>query len=335
MTKKGREGFDSAQALCIVTPAKVNWFLEILGKREDGYHEIITFMVAVGLYDRLTVLSASNADIRLEIKEGERISDAEGKNVKLSAGPDNLVWRAADLLRQETGCNRGAWLILEKHIPIGAGLGGGSSDAAATLLLLNRYWELNLPLSELECLAARLGSDVPFFLNGAAAWCRGRGELVTPWPIDKSWWLVLLVPAWPVSTARVYARVSVPAVARQPESFADALRQGDEHVLRQAIFNRLEEPARLAYPGLREVYDFAYEAGLAPVHLSGSGATFFALFASLNRAEEAKAKAEELRVRRGIENLRLYVVRTLTTLEVAECHNPQELANGDVRRVAE
>ena len=145
-------------------PAKVNLFLEVLGKRPDGYHEIATLMVAVRLFD--TLVFREEATLTLSC------SDAT-----LTVGPDNLVMRAAMLLRERTGCKNGASIRLIKRIPMAAGLAGGSSDAAATFLGLNRLWQLGLTNDDLAKLSSELGSDIPFFFQLPAAWCTGAAKL--------------------------------------------------------------------------------------------------------------------------------------------------------------
>ena len=148
--------------------AKINLTLEILGKRADGFHEVRTVMQTVGLADRLEVSAA--ADLSFTCSD------------PALATPDNLVYRAARLLQAEYAVRTGAALRLEKRIPVAAGLGGGSSDAAATIVALNRLWNLQLSLTEQRRLAARLGSDVPFILTGGTALATGRGERITPLP---------------------------------------------------------------------------------------------------------------------------------------------------------
>jgi len=141
-------------------PAKVNLFLEVLNKRPDGYHDIATLMVAVTLFDVLRFKEEKSGDIRLTCS-----------NPELSTGPENLVFRAADLLKRHTGCKKGVTIRLTKRIPLAAGLAGGSSDAAATCIGLNRLWNLGLSRKELLALGAELGSDVSFFFAPPAAWC--------------------------------------------------------------------------------------------------------------------------------------------------------------------
>src|SRR5438045_6147000 len=169
-----RPAFDAGpDGLVIAAPAKVNLFLEVLTKRPDGFHELETLMAAVDLFDTLEVRPGPAGEIDLEC-------DPPG----LPTGPENLVYAAADRLRRRAGRpGLGAAVRLTKRIPTRAGLAGGSSDAAATRVGLNRVWDLGLGKPEVAAVAAEVGSDVPFFVDGLpAAWCTGRGEVVTPEP---------------------------------------------------------------------------------------------------------------------------------------------------------
>src|SRR5438132_11639998 len=156
-------------ALALQAPAKVNLFLEVLGKRPDGYHDLETLMVAVDVTDTLEFWPDESGALTLTC-------DAPG----LTTGPDNLVLRAADRLKRHANYPGGAAIHLAKSIPMQAGLAGGSSDAATSLKGLNRLWNLGLPDAELARLAAEIGSDVAFFFAPGAAWCTGRGEKVEP-----------------------------------------------------------------------------------------------------------------------------------------------------------
>ncbi|MCS7015189.1 MAG: 4-(cytidine 5'-diphospho)-2-C-methyl-D-erythritol kinase [Gemmatales bacterium] len=307
--------------LAIYAPAKVNWFLEVLGKRSDGYHEIVTFMVAIDLCDCLVAFEEPSKEISLEVKYPDSADNT--RSLTLSNKSDNLVWRAAASLQEATGCRRGVHLVLEKRIPVGAGLGGGSSDAAATLLLLNTFWGLGLSGAELTTLAARLGSDVAFFLHGAAAWCRGRGERVSPWPMARPYWLVLIVPPWPVSTASVYAQVRVPAVPRSEEDFCRALVEGSVPGIRAPMFNRLEEAAYIACPDLLKLREFLGQSGLAQVRLSGSGGTFFFLCTDYEEAEALSGKLMALATKQGAMPFQIYTVPTLDDIGYRERHIPR------------
>ena len=174
-------------------PAKVNRFLHIIGRRADGYHELQTIFQFLELADNLQFYPREDGRI-------ERLND-------LPAIPaeQDLSVRAARLLQQATGCSQGASLYIDKNIPIGGGLGGGSSNAATTLLALNHYWATGLPLVELAELGLRLGADVPVFVYGKAAWAEGVGEQLTPLPeLDRPWFLVL-IPTCSVVTQEVFS----------------------------------------------------------------------------------------------------------------------------------
>ena len=159
-------------SLVVHTPAKLNLFLEVLGRRPDGYHELETVIVSIGLYDTLLFTEEASQRTRLRCRLALAQPLAVQQRTSL-AGEDNLVLRAAALLREQTGCRRGARIELIKRIPLQAGLGGGSSDAAATLVGLNRFWNLQLTAGQLHDLAAQLGSDVNFFLDSPqAALCK-------------------------------------------------------------------------------------------------------------------------------------------------------------------
>src|SRR5437660_1186671 len=180
----------------LYAPAKINLSLEIKGRREDGFHEIETLMAPISLADRLTIERANE-------KEG---IDFSCDDAALSKGEDNLVVRAAKLFQERAGMSSGIRISLEKKIPHGAGLGGGSSDAATTLLGLNELFATQLAQKNLMELAAQLGSDVPFFIAQSAAVCRGRGEIVSPMKLSNALHLLLMKPDFGVPTPSAYAR---------------------------------------------------------------------------------------------------------------------------------
>jgi 4-diphosphocytidyl-2-C-methyl-D-erythritol kinase len=261
-----RERPDSGQpaALTLRAPAKVNLFLEVTARRADGYHELRTLLVAVSLFDALTFAPA--AAVRLSCSDPT-----------LGAGPENLVVRAADLLRRQTGTTAGAAITLTKRIPVAAGLGGGSSDAATALVGLNRLWKLGLGRDELAGLAAELGSDVAFFLRRPAAWCTGRGEVVTPWRLGRRLHLVLVCPPFGLSTADVYRRLEVPARPKSGAAVMEAVAAGDADMIGRLLFNRLQAPALALRPELADWLARLKSARPLGCLVSGSGATMFAL----------------------------------------------------------
>ncbi len=259
--------------LVVQAPAKVNLFLEILAKRPDGYHDIATLMVAVNLFDVLRFKEEKSGDIRLTCS-----------NPELSTGPENLVFRAADLLKRYTGCKKGVSIRLTKLIPLAAGLAGGSSDAAATCIGLNRLWNLGLSLKELLALGAELGSDVSFFFSPPAAWCTGRGEKVKPLSLKKRLWFVLVAMPVGLSTARVYQRVQVPLRPETGKEIRRAVRQGEVKEIGAQLHNRLQATAEKLCPTVRDVRERLRKLDPAGVLMSGSGPSVFALCRNRNEA---------------------------------------------------
>ncbi len=242
--------------------AKINLTLEILGKRADGYHEVRSVMQTVGLADRLEVTAAEELSFTC--------SDPA------LATPDNLVYRAARLLQSECGVSAGAALRLEKRIPAAAGLGGGSSDAAATIIALNRLWNLQLSLPDQERLAAKLGSDVPFFLTGGTALATGRGEKTTPLPPLPPHWVVLVLLPCALSTAAVYQAVT-PADYTSGVATADTVAAAQHGTLSPQTrwHNALACPARALASEITTAQNALIQAGAQHAHVSGSGPTVF------------------------------------------------------------
>jgi 4-diphosphocytidyl-2-C-methyl-D-erythritol kinase len=252
-------------AVVVWAPAKVNLFLEVLGKRADGYHEIASLLIAVSLYDTLEFQEEPTGKIEVACDHPDL------------PPTENLVYRAAQRLRQHTGCGLGATIKLRKRIPLAAGLAGGSSDAAATLDGLNRLWRLGLPLQELTRIGAELGSDVPFFFATPAAWCTGRGEIVEPLVLDRPLWFVVASPAAGLPTAQVYARVAVPATAKPGDRIRLAVQAGTMEEVAAELHNRLEEAAMGLCPGIDEARGRLRGLQPAGVLISGSGSSVFAL----------------------------------------------------------
>jgi 4-diphosphocytidyl-2-C-methyl-D-erythritol kinase len=265
--------------LVVRAPAKVNLFLEVLGKRPDGYHEIATLMVAIRLMD--TLLFKEEPDLRLGCARPD-----------LSTGPDNLILRAARLLQARTGCSKGAHIRLVKRVPMAAGLAGGSTDAAATLWGLNRLWNLDLTLDELARLGGELGSDVPFFFYTPAAWCTGRGEQVTRVPLGRPLDLVLLCPLFGCPTAEVYRNLIVPAVPESGAALRRAVAAGQVDVIGRLLHNRLQPAAEKIAPAIPAFYRRLAQLGPAGQLMSGSGSSLFAL---CRDRPEAERMAHELR----------------------------------------
>jgi 4-diphosphocytidyl-2-C-methyl-D-erythritol kinase len=254
--------------------AKLNLCLEIIRRRYVGYHELVSVFQAIALADRLTV----RADDSLRLETTSELM-----------AEDNLVLRAARLVEEATEHHRGARFTLEKKIPIAAGLGGGSADGAAALLLLRRLWGEYFPVRNL---ATQLGSDVPFFLGGPTAFVAGRGELVDPLPSPPPQHVLLLRPRVRVSTARVFSEL-------RPEEWSDGDRTRQvasllrrrmpipEHLL----VNSLEASALRVCPELHSLWSDLKGMGLQP-HLSGSGPTVFMLIRDTQMEERLRTFAE-------------------------------------------
>ncbi|WP_176728849.1 4-(cytidine 5'-diphospho)-2-C-methyl-D-erythritol kinase [Thermogemmatispora onikobensis] len=256
--------------------AKINLTLDVLGRRADGYHALATVMQTVDLYDTLSLTLREDGQVRLACTQPELRTE------------DNLALRAARLLREHTGEQRGVLIELQKRIPSAAGLGGGSSDAAAALLALTRLWQLQLTSEELMKLAASLGSDVPFFLYGGLALCEGRGELVTPlppcWPAELRW-LVLLKPAISVATAGVFGALTARDYSDGSHTQAVcAALQAQRMPDLSHLHNGLERGVLERYAEVAAGRAALLEAGAPFVRLSGSGPTLFTALANLEEA---------------------------------------------------
>jgi 4-diphosphocytidyl-2-C-methyl-D-erythritol kinase len=243
--------------------AKVNLGLEVLGRRGDGYHELRSIMCAIELADQVT-LEASDADISVECSAPD-----------VPATPDNLAWRAAELVRQTTGVDSGLRIRIDKRIPVAAGLGGGSADAAAVLA---GFGGRQLRGRRLHALAVALGMDVPFFLGRSPALARGRGEELRSLRAREDLPLVLANPGFALATREVYARLEPGDYGdgRHVEALMAALRRGTRAVA-ATVTNGLERAAARVWPGLDEVKAALVEAGCLAALMSGSGPTVFGI----------------------------------------------------------
>lgn len=285
------------QAICISAPAKVNLFLELLAKRPDGFHELETLMASVDVCDELVIgrpLESFNETITLDARWADGFVANQNSVFAASFGvlppPEkNLVFRALELLRAECGVTEGAAVTLTKQIPAEAGLGGASSDAAAALLAGNQFWGLGLSIARLAEIGAKLGSDVPFFLHGGYAVCRGRGEIIEPVQDLPPIWVVILRPAFGLSTPKVYARCQVPTTPRSLDGLFLGLRNRDEMALAGQLVNRLWTPATEIEPRLGELPGLFDGAGLAAHQMSGSGSSYFGV--TFDRAKAIRAAA--------------------------------------------
>ncbi len=254
--------------------AKINLGLRVLGKRQDGYHDLATVFHQIDMFDEL--------DVRLhehDIKLSTNLSD-------LPTDGSNLCVRAAHLLRDLTGSPDGVDINLRKNIPIGAGLGGGSADAAATLKALVQLWNLDIAPSELQSLALTIGSDVPFFLNGGTAYATGRGELLEPIALNLPYWIIVVTPPVHVSTAWAYKNLK----RREPAIGTDlrmVLKENlhNPEILSKSLTNDFEDVVFETHPEIRAVKEALLNNGADVALLSGSGASVFGLVRSESTAK--------------------------------------------------
>lgn len=259
--------------------AKINLTLDVLYRRPDGYHEIRSVMQALELHDLVSVREASAG---LEVAcDDPWVPEAEG----------NLVARAAAVLREATGCGRGAIIRIEKRIPLAAGLAGGSSDAAAALLGLNQVWNLGLDREALLRIAARVGSDVPFCLLGGTALAEGRGEIVTPLPPAPEIHVVLAKPEVPKSTEAVYSALRASEIRNHPnsEAMAEALRGADLFAVGELLGNILEGVMIPRFPLIAAIKVEMLRLGAPGALMTGSGPTIYGLARSQDHAREIAA----------------------------------------------
>jgi len=248
-------------------PGKVNLSLAVLGRRPDGFHEIESWVVQFDWCDRLSLAPADRFSLRVS-----------GRAEDVPVDEANLAWQAAAAMAEAAGRRPDVSVSLEKAIPSGAGLGGGSSDAAAVLLGLNKLWRLDWPVERLAPIAAALGSDVPLFLTAGSAVIRGRGERIERADCPWQGWLVLVVPPFSLSTAAVYAAWSrgpeVRPTPRQPWTTAYV----NSEALMRALFNDLERPAFAVEPRLAKLHAALDGLDGRPVRMTGSGSALFSAF---------------------------------------------------------
>lgn len=268
--------------ISLKAPAKINLFLEVLGKRNDGYHELETVMQEIDLVDSLEFE---------EIDEGIKL---ECENSSIPLNENNLVYKAAELVLRECGIKKGVAIRLEKRIPVGAGLGGGSSDAAATLKALNSLWGIGLNDVELMELAAKIGSDVAFFIKGKTSLCRGRGEKVYPIEVKSKLNYLVVFPHVEISTKSIYGNLKIDLTKNRKDVsvFAKAMENSDVAKIGKLLFNRLEETIFSLYPNLLQMKNLLERFGFCGLLVSGSGSAIYGLCSNRNQAEMIRNQIE-------------------------------------------
>ena len=256
--------------------AKINWTLDIVGQREDGYHLMDMLMQPITLAD----------DIILTLSDG--ITLTTGGSPLLPADEKHLAYRAAMALKQHAGYSGGAAIHVEKHIPVGAGMGGGSADAAGVLIGLNRLWELHLPQEELESIGLTLGADVPFCIRGGLTRTTGIGEVMADLPCGRDWPLVVIQPCEGLSTKEIFTAYHESTTAIRPDNAAAAaaLAKGVSVALSAAMANVMQPVSAARREGIAQAIAALTEHGAFAAQMTGSGSAVFGAFET-----EAAAKA--------------------------------------------
>ncbi len=267
--------------------AKINLGLDVLRKRADGYHEVKMIMQTVDIYDTLTFTKREEPGILLKTDKEE-----------LSAGTDNLIYKAAACLINKAGISQGVEIVLQKRIPIAAGMAGGSTDAAATLTGLNDLFSLDYSLEKLQKLGVTLGADIPYCLMGGCALSEGIGEILTKLPPPPQCILVIAKPDINVSTKFVYENLHAESLAYHPDidGMTEAVRTGSLKGITDRLGNVLETVTVREYPVIDKIKTLMKNAGAENALMSGSGPTVFGIFTEKKDAESAaeQIKAEDL-----------------------------------------
>jgi len=277
--------------------AKINLVLDVVGKRKDGYHDIETIFSEISLFDNL---------ILKKTKKGIKINIAQEVNIPQEK---NLCYKAAQLFFKETRIKQGVEIFLEKNIPVGAGLGGGSSDAAATLKGLNSLFNNPLSNDNLKKIALKIGMDVPFFIDGGCAVASGRGEKLKNIKLKKTFWLVIIKPNFSISTKEAYELIDKNLILTKNSSYAKimtkALGSGLLEIT-ESLYNIFERVVSIQYPGfpskLKEKFK---DAGADGVLMSGSGSAVYGIFRVRRSAYQAFEKLKR------IPKVKVYLAKTL------------------------
>ena len=270
----------------IRAPAKINLGLRVVGKRDDGYHLLDTIMVAVTLFDELEIKKR-----RPEKSRGRQPAQLRVTcdHPLVPSGEKNLVYRAASLLLREAGVTEPLDIQIRKRIPVGAGLGGGSTDAAAALVGITRLLKLRYSARRLEELASSLGADVPFFIRARPVRARGIGDRLTPLKRVPPWWLVILYPGFPVSSAWVYSKLRGNLTKSYANTKLSTLLT-DAPKFAELLVNDLEPVTVMRYRRIKLLKDSLIELGAAGALMTGSGSAVFGIFGSREKAKRAYRK---------------------------------------------
>lgn len=277
--------------------AKINLGLDVLGKREDGYHEVRMIMQTVRIYDRICLTKEREPGIRIHTNLFYLPTDAE-----------NIVYRAAKLMMEEYHIKGGIEIELQKYIPVAAGLAGGSSDAAAVLYGMNRMYELGLSLKELMGQGVKLGADVPYCLMRGTALSEGIGEKLTPLSAAPDCWVLMVKPPVSVSTKFVYENLDIKGLGQHPDidGMIKAIETGNLYALADRMRNVLETVTIPNYPIVAEIKEQIQKSGALNVLMSGSGPTVFGLFDCREQAERGYERLKQSELGRQIYVTKFY-----------------------------
>ncbi|MBM7767635.1 4-(cytidine 5'-diphospho)-2-C-methyl-D-erythritol kinase [Glutamicibacter nicotianae] len=282
------------QRVIATAPGKINCYFKVGPPREDGYHEVASLYVAVSLTEQIEARLRTDGELQLSLEPNSPVV-SEPENFPLGAG--NLVHRAAQLLREHTGCSLGADLHITKRVPIAGGMGGGSADAAATLVACNELWGTGLDREELGRLGARLGADVPFALMGGAAIGLGIGDKLAPLLTRAKTHWVLIPASYGLSTPRVYgmldrlrAGMEIEVPQEIDPAVIEALMASDAPALARVLANDLTQASLALAPELGTMRDMAEGAGALRAMVSGSGPTLALLVKDVEHADEVMAQ---------------------------------------------
>jgi len=285
----------------IRAPGKINLGLRIVGRRDDGYHLIDTIMAPVSLYDKIEITKGRRPSAGTP---GSRLLSVTCDHLTVPPGKKNIVYRAAELMMASGKIQQPVKIHIQKQIPVGAGLGGGSSDAAATMMGLNRLFNIGYSASKLKALALSLGADVPFFIDRRPARARGVGERLSPIPRLPWVWVIILFPGFSISTAWAYGKLRVKLT--KPIANTSITRLINRRIdLGKLLVNDLEIVALARYPRIGQLKAKLIAAGAEGALMSGSGSAVFGLFNSRNRAKGALSQL------RKEEAVQVFLVRLL------------------------
>lgn len=263
--------------------AKINLSLDVLGKREDGYHELLMIMQSIELGDELTIKIMPEKGIRLT-----------ASGIFIACDKDNLAYRAAELILRESKRSEGVHIHIDKQVPLGSGMAGGSADAAAVLIGLNHVMGLNLPMQALMDRALKLGADVPFMMVGGTMLAEGIGEKLSPLPY-RSFPVLIVKPETSMSTKRVYQQLHLQHIKKKPDTQAliDDLKQGRISLLASHMRNVLESVTEQEIPEISQIKKRLILEGALGAMMSGSGSAVFGIFETKAQADKARKSFEK------------------------------------------